>query len=200
MGLFDFLFKKMGDSQLSKINITLKDSFSNVKKDVGLLHSHISTHKDHTNKRFEDVEERIKKIELVLQAFIQKPEIIKQPTSIKEISLETEEQAGTQEDITNVLSGLPRAELKLFKALYELQLSLNAKHISYKSLANYLYPGKEYNSIRSTITQFVLRLHTEGLIEKQRIGKETYVKITQTGQKILKNVKSKKALKEEIKV
>ena len=198
MGLFDFLLKKTGDNQLSKINATLKDSFSNVKKDVGLLHSHISTHKDHTNKRFEDVEERIKKIELVLQAFVQKPQIISQ--KIKEHLIESEEQVDMQEDITNVLSGLPRAELKLFKALYELQLSLNAKHISYKSLANYLYPGKEYNSIRSTITQFVLRLHTEGLIEKQRIGKETYVKITQTGQKILKSVKLKKGLKEEIKV
>lgn len=198
MGLFDFLFKKTSNNQFSKINTTLKDSFSNVKKDVGLLHSHISTHKDHTNKRFEDVEERIKKIELVLQAFIQKPQIISQ--QIKESSIEPEEQVDTHEDVVNVLSGLPRAELKLFKALYELQLSLNAKHISYKSLANYLYPGKEYNSIRSTITQFVLRLHTEGLIEKQRIGKETYVKITQTGQKLLKSVKLKKGLKEEIKV
>lgn len=196
MGIFGFLFKKEGESekQISKIHETLKDSFSNVKKDITNLHSTIHIHKEHTSNRFQELEEKIKKIELlfntqqVLQKHRQKPIIKKEETE--------EPQEEIDNAILNILAGLPKSELKLFKTLYELQLSLNAKQISYKSLASYLYPGKDYNSIRSTITQFVLRLNTEGLVEKQRIGKETYVKISQNGHKILKDTKNKRMLKE----
>ena len=98
--------------------------------------------------------------------------------------------------ILKFLKDIPRAELRLFKALYDLQNSLNAKQISYKSLASYLYPNKDYNSIRSTIAQFVLRLLAEGLVEKRRIGKEGHVYITPHGYKILKNTKTKRIIRE----
>ncbi len=196
MGLFGFLFKKGEDEKedLSKINETLKSSFSNVKKDVLHLHKNLADHTSHTHNRFQEIEEKIKRIEFLLMNN-RTQRIIKVVTQ-KEETQELEEEP--QGDILDVLKGLPKAELKLFKTLYELQDSLNAKHISYKSLANYLYPGKEYNSIRSSITQFVLRLHTEGLIDKQRIGKETYVKISQNGHKLLKNAKIKKVMKEVV--
>ena len=192
MGIFGFLFKKEGESekQISKIHETLKDSFSNVKKDITNLHGTISTHKEHTHKRFQELEEKIKRIELIFNTQIsqkQKPNtVVKKEESQEEID----------DSLLNLLEGLPKSELRLFKTLYELQLSLNAKQISYKSLASYLYPGKDYNSIRSTITQFVLRLNTEGLIEKQRMGKETYVKISQQGHKLLKNARNKRVIKE----
>ena len=194
MGVFSFLFKKKSGEveKISKINDTLKSSFSNVKTDILHLHKNLSDHTSHTHGRFQEMEDRIKRIELILMN--NKPQqaikILEQRELIKE------EETTPDVDVINVLKGLPPAELKLFRTLYELQSSLNAKHISYKSLASYIYPGKEYNSIRSTITQFVLRLHTEGLIDKQRIGKETYVKISQQGHKILKNAKIKRIMKE----
>ena len=125
-------------------------------------------------------------------SLIKEEPIIIAPVQIKEESYELEE----VKDILSVLNGIPKAELKLFKTIHDLQLSLNAKHISYKSLASYLYPGKEYNSIRSTITQFVIRLHTEGLVEKQRIGKETYVCISSHGNRLLKDARIKKIIKD----
>ncbi len=196
MGIFSF-FKKTGESEkILKINENLKDSFSNVKKDMTLIHKHLSHHKDHTDKRFQHLEEKIKKIEYLMRLSLQQSsqQISDKQERKTEKSQEIEE--FQEEDIVNFLKGLPMAELKLFTTIHELQENLNAKHISYKSLAKYLYPEKDYNSIRSTITQFVLRLYTEGLVEKTRIGKETYVKITPSGQKIIKSVKSKKLLQE----
>ncbi len=198
MAIFGRFFKKRREQeeQFSKINETLKGSFTNVKKDVLHLHGTFTDHKEHTHNRLQELEERIKRLELVLMS--SKPqraaELIVEAAEEEEIEQIEEQLDG--EMILSALKGIPRAELKLFKTLYDLQTSLNAKHISYKSLASYLYPGKDYNSIRSTITQFVLRLYTEGLIDKQRIGKETYIKITPNGYKLLKNTRIKRMIKE----
>ncbi len=193
MGIFSF-FKKTGESEkILKINENLKDSFSNVKKDITVMHKHLGHHKEHTDKRFQQLEEKIKKIEYIMRVSLQQSS---QPQKQTKIEKQEETEVVPEGDITNILKGLPMAELRLFTTIHELQENLNAKHISYKSLAKYLYPEKDYNSIRSTITQFVLRLHTEGLVEKTRIGKETYVKVTPAGQKIVKNIKSKKLLQE----
>src|SRR3989344_2550357 len=121
----------------------------------------------------------LKQIELLIKEGLQQPKA--NNNTVEELQKTPE-----KGDLLNILKGLPKAELRLFRTLYELQLSLNAKHISYKSLAKYLYPEKEYNSIRSSITQFVLRLNTEGLVDKKRIGKETYVRITPIGHNLLK--------------
>lgn len=192
MGIFSFFKKADEREKISKLNENLQNSFSNVKKDITVMHKHLTHHKDHTDKRFQQLEEKIKRIEYLMKVYSQQPQ---QKQTIKsEVQEELEELP--KEDIANVLKAIPMAELKLFTTLHELQENLNAKHISYKSLAKYLYPEKDYNSIRSTITQFVLRLYTEGLVEKTRIGKETYVKITPSGQRIIKSVKSKKLLQE----
>ncbi|MBI2148715.1 hypothetical protein HYU23_03475 [Candidatus Woesearchaeota archaeon] len=201
MGLFSFFKKKKSDKEehTAKINEALKNSFSNVKKDILHIHKGISDHKDNTHKRFESIEKRLEKIEINLNILqqTQRPQkfIEKTPKQI-EAEEETEELPEEEDILLNQLRGIPKAELKLFKTLYELQQSLNLKHISYKSLASYLYPGKDYNSIRSTITQFVLRLYTEGLIEKQRIGKENFIKLTPHGQKVIKSAKTKRMIKE----
>jgi len=200
MGLFSFLSKKRNKKQehLDKIGEHLKNSFSNVKKDMLHLHQSVNNHMSHTNRKFNDIEDRMKRIELMfLTNHRQAREEIEEKITKQRVKEEPEESEDTQEDaVLNLLKSFPRAELKLFKALHELQNSLNAKHISYKSLANYIYPGKEYNSIRSTITQFILRLNTEGLVDKQRIGREAYAKITPYGGQILKNARVRNVIKE----
>ncbi len=198
MGVFSFLFKKKSDEEhIVRINNSLKGSFSNIKTDMLHLHKTISNHTIHTSKKFQEIEESIKRMELVLATLnYQSKKPFKEPLTITPIKIEEEIEESDHNDILTVLNGIPHAELKLFKTIYDLQLNLNTKHISYKSLASYLYPGKDYNSIRSTITQFVLRLHTEGLIEKQRIGKETYVCTSNHGNKILKDVRIKRIIKD----
>lgn len=205
MSIFDFLFKKNEEESNSKIHSTLKTSFSNVKQDILHMHKSVSEHKEHTSNKFKELDERIKRIEMILMTKnhlrpeLRQEQVIVQKPQNEEVEETEEAETAAElegENILNVLKGIPRAELKLFRTLYELQTSLNAKHISYKSLASYLYPGKDYNSIRSTITQFVLRLYTEGLVDKQRIGKETYIKITPNGHRLLKNAKLKKLIKE----
>ena len=198
MGWFD-IFKKKSDKEehIKKINDTLRSSFSNVKKDIIHIHKGFSDHTTSIAQRFEHIEKRLEKLEInlnILQNTSKYTKIIEKsaPAIEKEEVTESED----NDDILNVLKGIPNAELKLFKALYELQDSLNAKQISYKSLASYLYPGKDYNSLRSTITQFVLRLYTEGLVDKQRLGKETYVRITPNGYNLLKKGKIKRMIKE----
>jgi hypothetical protein len=206
MGVLDFLFGKKEEEDPSvKINSSLKSSFLNVKKDILDLHKNFSNHHNNHYQKFDQIDQRLKRIESSMEILSDYVREYKSNVKIQRATQNVEEK--DEEEITldepdednqvmSVLKSLPRAELKLFRTLYELQNSLNAKHISYKSLAQYLYPGKDYNSIRSTITQFVLRLYSEGLIDKQRIGKETYVKITNNGYKLLKNAKIKKLMKE----
>src|SRR3989344_9352709 len=68
MGVFSFLFKKKSEDveNISKINDTLKSSFSNVKTDILHLHKNLSDHTSHTHGRFQEMEDRIKRIELIL--------------------------------------------------------------------------------------------------------------------------------------
>ncbi len=200
MGFFD-LFKKKNiekNEDLVELSENLKNSFLNVKKDMSGLHKTVEDHTIQTNLKIQSIELRMERIEgLLMNQFTTKvkpqEQVLKEEQKISE---EQEIEPYERDLFLETLKVLPRAELKLFATLYELQNSLNAKHISYKSLASYLYPGKEYNSIRSTITQFILRLHSEGLIDKQRIGKEVYVKVTPHGQKLLKNTKIKNLIKE----
>ena len=198
MSIFNFLFKKKSEEDhIGRMNNSLKSSFSNIKNDMLHLHKTISSHTDNTSKKFQEVENRVRRMELILMTLnnISNKEI-KETKIVIPQQQEPMEEPEEQIELISVLNGIPKAELKLFKTLHDLQLSLNAKQVSYRSLASYLYPGKEYSSIRSTITQFVLRLHTEGLIEKQRIGKETYIRITNHGNKILKDVRVKRLIKE----
>lgn len=192
MGLFSLFFKKEGDkeNQIAKINETLKTSFSNVKKDITNVHKHISDHKEDTHNKFKYIEERIKKLELVL---LNNQQNLSKPVAEE---VENEEPTADESQLLDLLKGFPRAELRLFSAIYQLQKSLNANHISYKTLAKYLYPQKEYDSIRSTIAQFILRLQAEGLVDKKRMGKEAYVKITNTGHKALRKVRKKNLLRD----
>ncbi len=209
MGLFSIFKKKVDNKEdhVKKINEILKSSFSNVKKDMLHVHKKVLDHTDSSIRRFERIEKRLERMEITLNVLQQTQKhqriIIDQPQIEQSKKIQIEEDIVPeidfeQEDevLASQLKGIPQAELKLFKTLCDLQQSLNLKHISYKSLASYLYPGKDYNSIRSTITQFVLRLYTEGLIDKQRIGKETFIKLTTHGHKVLKNQKTKKIIKE----
>ena len=200
MGVFNFLFKKKRDQeQTNKVHNSLKTSFSNIKTDMLHLHKNFSNHTEHTSKRFQEIDERVRRMENLLLTLNHSSQNAIKETKIMFSEKEESEESEETEDYNDVLSllkGIPKAELKLFKTLHDLQLSLNAKQVSYKSLASYLYPNKNYNSIRSTIAQFVLRLLAEGLVEKRRIGKEGHVYITSHGYKILKNTKMKKLMKE----
>lgn len=192
MGIFDFLFKKNrheGD-KISTINKSLHNSFSNVKKDILHLHKTIKEKDDETNQRFQLIEERIKKMEgLFFSKLTQKESFMQK---IKEQPREEKSDIEYDDSFLNALKSFQRTEIRMFKTIYELQTNLHLKHISYKSLASYVYPNKNYGSIRSAITQFLARLHTEGLVDKKRVGKEAYVTLTPQGYRVIKNAKIKK--------
>ncbi len=191
MGVFDFLFKKKRSNKdnFSNINKSLQYSFSNVKKDILYLQESFKEKDNETNQKFQLIEERVKNVESLLSRLMQNNQ-----TAIKTKEKSTEGTSDIQYDdsFLNVLKSFQRAEIRMFKTIYELQTNLNLKHISYKSIASYLYPNKDYSSIRSAITQFLTRLNAEGLIDKRRIGKEAYVGITPEGHKLLKGAKIKK--------
>ena len=64
MGLFS-IFKKKRDEEerAAKINEALRNSFSNVKKDIVHIHKGFSDHTEHASKKFESIEKRLERIE-----------------------------------------------------------------------------------------------------------------------------------------
>ena len=116
MGLFS-IFKKKRDEEerAAKINEALRNSFSNVKKDIVHIHKGFSDHTEHASKKFESIEKRLERIEVTLNVLQQtrRPQrTIGRPQQIEEVN-ENEFEANEDEDILiNQLKGIPKAELK----------------------------------------------------------------------------------------
>ena len=62
------------------------------------------------------------------------------------------------------------------------------------ALAQDLYPGKPYDKVRSTVSEYIGILVDAGLLHKMRKGKQTYIATTQKGQDFFQknNPKQKK--------
>ena len=63
-----------------------------------------------------------------------------------------------------------------------------------KHLSEELYPEKEYNDVRSMISDYVNLLNEYGLVKKTRKGRQIFVSITEKGSIFYDKAKRKKLL------
>src|SRR3989344_249747 len=189
-----WLFKKRDDTEekFQNLHEVLKTTFGNVREDIDRLHKWVDNSHEHHNShrvKFKEHELRLLKIENQLALIMDK--ILKEETPEKY----EEEEIGPKKISKNeILSSLTKTQLDLFKTIYQIQKQTNTNKVSLRSVAKIHYPDKDYSSVRSTISDYLTILSTWGLIKKQRIGKESFVAISDHGLDLVSesNIKEKK--------
>ncbi len=68
-------------------------------------------------------------------------------------------------------AGLTPLHLELLKRLMLLQMENTKRAVSMRELAAEVYPAKEYARIKSTVSEYVRKLHSAGLVEKMQKGR-----------------------------
>ena len=186
MGIFSFFRRREEKEILEELTKNLSNSFRNIRKDIIDLHKRIDAYSSKDENYINHLlfhESRLSRIETQLNILLNTKD-----KKEKQILL-------IEEKFKDIISQLTETQQAMFLTLYQLQLQLNTKNISIKSIAKVLYPQKEYDSIRSTISEYLSILANLGLIEKKRIGKQTYVSITETGESTINKLKKKKKVK-----
>ncbi len=191
MGFWIFGNKKEGKEaheRIDQVHRVLKNSFENVKEDIQELGDWQRTlemsHKEHKYK-LEDIHQRLKRIENYIFSLNnlhnQKVESTKQ---VQKKEIEELEDISDSKDVLNILTA---TQVNMFIKLYQLQKQVGSK-ISYKSLASILYKDKNYNEVRSTLSEYISFLVDHDLVKKYRKGKESYAGITERGLELLEKL------------
>jgi len=191
------------EDRFQRLHETLKLTFSNIREDIDRLHKWTeNTHENTQDHRLKlrEHELRLLKIENQLNSIVSTMLLREQaPTPLIEekrnFRLQEElplEEGPERVKKSEIFSALTKTQLDLFKTIYQIQKQANSNKVSLRSIANLHYAGKPYNSVRSTISDYLTILHTWGLIKKQRVGKESFVAITKNGLELISETKEKK--------
>ena len=191
------------EDRFQRLHETLKLTFSNIREDIDRLHKWTeNTHENAQDHRLKlrEHELRLLKIENQLNVVVNNMLLREQaPTPLIEErrNFKRQEELPLEEGPegmkkSEIFSALTKTQLDLFKTIYQIQKQANSNKVSLRSIANLHYAGKPYNSVRSTISDYLTILHTWGLIKKQRVGKESFVAITKNGLELISETKEKK--------
>ena len=170
-----WLFKKKDDHKLKKevetIQGNLKSSFKHIKNDMtevndwlNSLHSKYNFHAD-----------RLTRIEAQLEILLDSKQ--KHSKRFNEPQVQT-----------MLLKNLTDTQKKIYLTIHQLQKQLGNKTISYKSIAQVYYPDKDYNSIRSTLSEYITSLYEIGLIEIKKTSNQSKVKLTERGISLINEI------------
>lgn len=182
-----WLFKKREEhpehthlkSKIDSLDINVKNSFSNIRKDILHLFSKLDKHEKeiftlrqkllslHKNKQVEETNEILKQAEII------SPDLSKPKFS--------------WEDLTTV-------QQTLFKNLAVLQIESSQKWVAMKTLAEELYPNKSYDSVRSMISDYIHLLVDMGLVKKMRKRRQVYLSLSSLGTKFFDKTKQRKII------
>lgn len=190
--LFKKHFKEELNSHFDKLHLNLSKAFLNIKDDISNIHKHLG---EKSSKIYE-IEKRLIAIEYKLGYSLEHgmgKERIVQIAQRTEVELEDED----LDEISLIEhSGLTETQKIILTAIYELEKQHNSP-ISFKSLAAFLYPGKNYSSVRTTISDYLDILATYGFVKKEKVKRETITVTTSKGKKLAKEIIKQKSLKEK---
>ncbi|MBS3157482.1 hypothetical protein J4442_04925 [Candidatus Woesearchaeota archaeon] len=181
--------KKEIKDHLNNLHLHLAHSFSNIKDDISNIHVHLKN----KDQKFLELEHKIHLLETKLFYALQPREAPKQIAESEEDEVELKEEA------VRVDHELTHTQQTILAALYQLQSQFNSP-ISFKSLAKYLYPAKDYTAVRTTLSEYLDLLTEYNLVSKKKVGRETVAKTTKKGQKLAKSILKNKNNKLNIEI
>lgn len=201
-------FKRGRDKEIENIQKILQNSFSNMREDMGKVTTWINHFHDKHNKHdesFDKVSRRLDKVEFALaelQTVILESSVMLKGK--KEVMFEEEEEDSEpelSEDGDAPWMELTETQQKLCWKIAALQKEMPNEWVSLKTIAQDMYPEKDYASVRSTICQFVSQLEEMGFIKRRRKGRQTYVSSTEKNpykDKVKKKVTTKVVMKKKV--
>ncbi|MFH1210044.1 MAG: helix-turn-helix domain-containing protein [archaeon] len=203
-----WFFKKRDDSS-EDINAKLHSSFSNIKKDmVGISEwiSHFKTKHNNHDQNYEFLSKEINTLKedvKYLKALIvsqyqnqQKIEQTKQEEPKINYNLEEEKIHLPKEKI---LQSLTLTQVELLKSLARIQYEHDLDSVSLRDIKEEYYPSKNYNEVRTTISQYLDILLELGLVTKKRKGRQIYTSLTEKGKQLFPNYQKELELKNKAK-
>jgi len=185
--MLSWLFKRGIDKKFNEVNHSIKNSFFNIKEDLGNVTNWINHFKDKHEAHEETIsnhseelnllKEKVEKLEsLITENFVfDEEKLIEENEKNEEkefLKIEKEEPSLPKIEIK---FQLPPAQSKVCWILARLQQENPEKWVSLKELASEVYPDKDYTKSRSAISQLVNILEAEGYIIKKRVRKSIYV-------------------------
>ncbi|MBU2589186.1 MAG: hypothetical protein KKA65_01430 [Nanoarchaeota archaeon] len=179
---FGNLLKQNPHKRIDNLNNSVKSSFNNLRKDMEhvskLLHHYDNSLANH-DRQFEMLAKRLMAMEEMLHEL---KEVA--PKSVQEEIEELEEEYQQEQEypikqgplIEDTLwESLTETQQRLCWKMAALQKEMPDQWISLKYLAQELYPDKDYNIVRSTLSQFIAGLEELGIVKRKRKGKQAYV-------------------------
>jgi len=181
--MFGRLFRKKENEHLlhthntfNSLHKTLQTSFSNIKRDMGLINSwtdHFKERHVEHDTRFEYLFKKLEKIEQRLDSSESVSQSYSEPN--QESYNEPVEEVEPMETPDSMWDLLTPTQQKICWKLASLHKEMPGQWIPLKYLAQEMYPEKEYSKIRSAISQFVSNLEKSGYVKRKRRGKQAYV-------------------------
>ena len=174
--MFGF-FQKKSDKKIEELEHSIKNSFGNMRTDMGHISqwiTHFKTrHEDH-NKKFEEFNQRLVQLEQMLAV---KQSIFAGNVQKMRVQEEEESSVSNEEipEIEDQLGPLPHGQKKVCEVLAALHREEPENWISLPRLASEVYAGKDYEKVRSAILQLINILEVEGYIVKKKVRKSVYV-------------------------
>ena len=147
--------------QLKELDSALSISFSRLKSDLS-----------NQEKKLEDLKSRFTEQERInnqLKEEILKLKQSREPKVLGERPVKSTERSVSVRRTPN--AGLTPLHLELLKRLMLLQMENGRRAVSMRELAAEVYPTKEYARIKSTVSEYVGKLHNAGLVEKMQKGR-----------------------------
>jgi len=182
--------KKEIKDHIHNLQLHLANSFSNIKEDISNIHHNLNQ----KDKKILELEGKIALLENKMFYFSQSNK-----SKIHQYVGEEEKVLQVSPTETVSLVGLTDTQKTILCALFQLQAQLESP-ISFKSLASYLYPGKKYQAVRTTLSEYLDFLSTYNLVRKDKIGRETVATITSKGEKLAKEILNQKKQKKRVTV
>jgi chromosome segregation ATPase len=168
-------FKKRDDKRVDELESSIKNSFQNMRTDMSHVSkwiTHFKTKHEEHHTKIEDLHKRIELLEELLAVKNAVSSKIPQKVRVKEENLdELEEELP---EISNEKE-LPEAQMRVCECLAALQREEPNSWSSLPKLAAEVYPGRDYEQVRSAILQLVNVLEAEGFVAKKKVRKSVYV-------------------------
>lgn len=186
--------------KIKELHSLLHDSVSNINgnlQHVGRWINHFKEKQQHHEISLKEIEKRITRIERDINKIQElevsyniKPKVVAQGT----INLE-EDKKYPKTDEWELLTEVQKI---LCYRLAAIEKETPKRWISLKYLAQEIYPDKNYESIRSTISEYTSNLEELGFIQKRRKGKQTFIISTEKNPCLTKKEKKKIKLQQKI--
>ncbi|MAG52874.1 MAG: hypothetical protein CMH62_02830 [Nanoarchaeota archaeon] len=179
--MFRFFKNKKMEKRIKEMEESLSHSFSQIKKDFLSTHRKVNDHHSHHNNKLDEIYNRVLQLEKLFSSITTKDLPKKEATEFREIF--------------DHLSSLTDSQKRLFMEIISLHLESGLEWISLTDIAKQAYPEKDYNTIRSTLSEYTSTLEETGLLHKKIQRKKAYVKSTIKGAIYLDEGRAKKLKK-----